>query len=74
MSRMWFAWISENSNGFAIRPWRAASVSSDAADQGDDLVDHVERADEALDDVRAVRALRSRYSDRRVMTSIWWFT
>ena len=57
MSRMWFAWISEKSNGFAISATRAAPRSFDAADRLHDRVDHVERLHEALDDVEPVLRL-----------------
>ena len=57
MSRMWFAWISLNSNGFAISAGACRVGRLGAADQGDDRVDHVERREQALDDVRAVARL-----------------
>ena len=57
MSRMWLAWISENSNGLAIRPCAGRVGVRRAPDQGDDRVDHVERPHQPLDDVVAVLGL-----------------
>ncbi len=52
MSRIAWAWISENSYCF-IRLLRAVSVEFGRADRGDDLIDDVERLLETLENVGA---------------------
>ena len=70
MSRMCSAWTSENSNGSAMSASRAAPLSSDGPDGGDDLVDEVEGLDQPLDDVGPVPGLVADGTrDRRRMTS-----
>ena len=54
---MWFAWISENPNGFAINAIARHAPVLRRADRLHDRVDHVERLHQALDDVEPVLRL-----------------